>query len=64
MSVRYPPIVKITRAKSKREDEENELQVVREGTQLNLICEAEGNPEQFRFKWSVDGHPINGSLRL
>ena len=60
--MRYPPIVKLARAKSKREEEEDELQVVREGTQLNLICEAEGNPEQFRFKWSVDGHAVNGKM--
>ena len=40
--------------------ETEELQVVKEGTPLNLICEAEGNPEQFRYKWSVDGHAVNG----
>ena len=33
---------------------------VKEGTQLKLICEAEGNPEQFHYKWSVDDHNVNG----
>ena len=35
---------------------------VKEGTQLKLICEAEGNPEQFLYKWSVDDHNVNGRL--
>ena len=37
---------------------------VKEGTQLKLICEAEGNPEQFLYKWSVDDHNVNGRQLL
>lgn len=65
ISVRYPPLVKITKSRRTMADAQTEdtgLQVVKEGTPLNLICEAEGNPEQFGYKWSVDGHAVNGKM--
>ena len=56
--MRYPPLVKITKIISS--ESEAETKIVKEGTQLKLICQAEGNPEQFRYKWSVDDHNVNG----
>jgi len=58
ISVRYPPVVKIKRITNT--NSEIDPGAVKEGAQLKLICEAEGNPEQFLYKWSVDDHNVNG----
>ena len=47
--VRYPPSVQL---KTITFDQE---QILKEGMQLKLICQAEGNPTKFRYKWTVDG---------
>ena len=46
--VRFPPTVKL-KASS------DPAKTLREGMQLKLICQAEGNPTKFRYKWTVDG---------
>ena len=47
--VRYPPSVHLKTITSDQE------QILKEGMQLKLICQAEGNPTKFRYKWTVDG---------
>lgn len=32
----------------------------KEGEQIKLVCEAEGNPTQFSYNWLVDDHNVNG----
>lgn len=46
--VRFPPTVTL-KASS------DPAKTLREGMQLKLICQAEGNPTKFRYKWTVDG---------
>ena len=58
ISVRYPPLVNLTQLVQGGGGGGGGL--VREGALLKLVCQAEGNPEQFRYKWSVDDHNVNG----
>ena len=47
--VRYPPSVQLKSITS------DQAEILKEGMQLKLICQAEGNPTKFRYKWTVDG---------
>ena len=47
--VRYPPSVQLKTYTS------DQAEILKEGMQLKLICQAEGNPTKFRYKWTVDG---------
>ena len=47
--VRYPPSVQLKTITS------DQAEILKEGMQLKLICQAEGNPTKFRYKWTVDG---------
>ena len=47
--VRYPPSVQLKTISS------DQGEILKEGMQLKLICQAEGNPTKFRYKWTVDG---------
>ena len=49
VTVRYPPSVQLRTITSDQD------QILKEGMQLKLICQAEGNPTKFRYKWTVDG---------
>ena len=49
MTVRYPPSVQLKTITS------DQAEILKEGMQLKLICQAEGNPTKFRYKWTVDG---------
>ena len=53
--VRFPPTVTL-KASS------DPAKTLREGMQLKLICQAEGNPSKFRYKWTVDGDSGEFSL--
>lgn len=37
-----------------------QIRGAKEGEQIKLVCEAEGNPSQFSYNWSVDDHNVNG----
>ena len=54
--MRYPPSVQLKTITS------DQAQILKEGMQLKLICQAEGNPTKFRYKWTVDGD--SGELDL
>ena len=49
LDVRFPPSVHLRMISS------DQAESLKEGMQLKLICEAEGNPAKFRYKWTVDG---------
>ena len=37
-----------------------QIGAAKEGEQIKLVCEADGNPKQFSYTWSVDDHKVNG----
>ena len=56
--VRFPPSVQLKVISTDRG------QVLKEGMPLKLICQAEGNPSNFRYKWTVDGDEGESRLSL
>ena len=55
--VKFKPIVKVKRVRQVGSGGE----MIKEGEQLKLACEANGNPSKFQFNWKVDGHKVNGT---
>ena len=76
ISVLSPPSVKITQARQGKRMAKSyimltcctcssvigtgQIRGAKEGEQIKLVCEAEGNPLQFSYNWSVDDHSVNG----
>ena len=44
------------------EESGRSAKMLKEGEQLKLMCEANGNPANFQFNWKVDGQ--EGKLNI